>query len=364
MLTIAMGMLAWNEADELPHTLESVFAQSFFRRLEQLDVRVQMVVIPNGCTDNTAAIARQWFADQLPDGIHRDRLEIIVHEIDVADKCNAWNVFVHDVARPETDYFIFLDADIRLLEPDTLTNMLQLLRDDPFPLVATDTVVKHIALKEHPTLVERLLLAFGRMTAAAPGQLTGQLYCARADFIRRNWLPRGLIVEDGFLKVMAVTNMMTEVADDRRIQPAPEAAHMFEAYTRIPEIFRAQVRQAVGHVIYTWLADWLREQLERRPEADAGVVLVEAVAEDPGFFAKRIHAYCAKGGWLLPRTLWTFRWRRLWQQPGLRKFTYLPIAVVGFCFDLPVLLAANRRLHSGNLKGVWSPTATAAEDVS
>src|SRR5262249_54637449 len=75
---------------------------------------VEVWVLANGCSDSTGDVVRGC-ADIVP--------SLWLVEIDVADKPNAWNVYVHDIITPERareiETYFFMDGDVTL-EPNAL----------------------------------------------------------------------------------------------------------------------------------------------------------------------------------------------------------------------------------------------------
>jgi len=240
---ISIGLLAWNEEESIGATLDSLFGQSLFLDPEWY---IEVVCVPNACTDGTVAAIRRAYERA---AVRHPRVAMEIHELVQPGKVNAWNHFVRLYSDPTAGILVLVDADILFHGVDTLRNMVRLLEENPDVVVATDRPVKHVELAERKTVMDRISLAVSRMTRLAPGQLTGQLYAARGDFLRRLVIPEGILVEDGFLKQMVVTDCFTRPADQTRIRCAPDAAHVFEAYTRIGDILPNQRRQAVGHVV-------------------------------------------------------------------------------------------------------------------
>ncbi|MFT4225581.1 glycosyltransferase family 2 protein [Micropruina sp.] len=110
---------AHNEASVLPATLDRIARES-------IAAEVEVVVVANACTDDTAEVAR-GFASRLP------RLSVI--ETDTPGKANALNLGDRaTTAFPR----IFLDADI-LLGPGALPGMVDLLSVDA-PLVGSPVI--------------------------------------------------------------------------------------------------------------------------------------------------------------------------------------------------------------------------------
>jgi glycosyltransferase involved in cell wall biosynthesis len=65
----------------------------------------EVIVIANGCTDNTVKILNRYIKDK-----KFKKLKVI--EIYIGDKCNAWNEYIHNIAADEDVHF-FTDADVQ-----------------------------------------------------------------------------------------------------------------------------------------------------------------------------------------------------------------------------------------------------------
>jgi Glycosyl transferase family 2 len=79
-------VLAHNEEKHIAACLDSLFNGEPDRRLE-------VYVMANGCTDRTETITRQY-------ALKRPEVHLI--SIRMPDKCNAWNVFIHEVVPSST----------------------------------------------------------------------------------------------------------------------------------------------------------------------------------------------------------------------------------------------------------------------
>lgn len=357
-MIVSIGILAWNEEECIGDTLRSLLAQSLIRDLTPAaERRVEVVVVPNGCTDATAARASAALkegAAGLPRGAFSWRVESVAEP----GKVNAWNLLVHRFSDPAADFVVLMDADIRFDHPDTLANMALALARDAHAAVSVDLPRKHVAGKARKSLFDRISLAVSGMTQAAPGQLTGQLYCARGALLRRVHMPLGLLVEDGFLKQMLCTDLMRSPCDNSRVVRAPDAAHIFEAYTRVLDIFFNQRRQQIGHAVYTYLRDYLAERVGVK---DAGQIIAANNARDPDWFRALIRERVKRGGWwVMYPGAFSVRWRRLGNLPFMQAVLRLPVALAAFLMDVVVLVAANHRLRSGQLAGVWKDTKSTA----
>lgn len=350
---ISIGILAWNEEDSLGATLASLGKQTLLESAAQGAIRLEVIVVPNGCADATARVATAAL-EQLMERFKG--LMAAVRELDEGSKPNAWNQFIHQFSHPGADYFILMDADIELLTPGTLESLWMALEADQHAVVSTDVPVKHLAHKTRLSLLDRVLLGAGAMTKATPGQLTGQLYCARAPALREVVIPRGLIVEDGYLKQILCTRGFSEPVDNSRIVRAEGASHLFECYTRLRDIWNHQVRQAIGHTLFTYLTRYIREQVPDRP---VQAKLRDLCDEDPGWFLCWVRQEVDRRGlWVMDTPSLTMRWRRVRNAHGSQKAKFILLAALAFPFDIAVFAVANQRLRSGQVKGIWKDTRT------
>lgn len=352
-MKIVIGMLAWNEEGSIAHTIGSLAGQSLLARADGSGTTIEIIVVPNGCTDRTAEVAGQ--ALERLRQMH-PAVSARVESLAEGGKSNAWNELVHRLAPGDADYFMLMDADIELLTPGTLEKMWEVLERAPHALIATDEPVKHLVRKSRLGPLEKCLLGAGAMTRATPGQLTGQLYCARAGTLRQVWIPRGIIVEDGFLKQIICTDGFSRPVDNTRIVRAEGASHLFECYTKPRDIWNHQVRQAIGHTLYTYLTKHFRTVMTERPVFEP---LMRQCHEDPEWFPRLIRdEVAARGWWVMDTASLTMRWRRVRHAGGIDKLKFVLIAAAAMPYDLAVFLVSNSRLKSGRVKGIWKDTRT------
>lgn len=352
-MKIILGLLAWNEADSIGATLASVAQQSLLPLAQAGTFDLEIIVVPNGCTDHTAALARQALqpiAEKFPAIRYR------VVELAEGGKSRAWNELIHQIAPQDATHFIMMDADIELLTPTTLEALWRTLEDHPRAVFATDLPVKHLVRKTNLTPLDRILLAAGQMTRATPGQLTGQLYAARGASLRQVIMPKGLIVEDGFLKQILCTGGYSHNPDNSLIVRAEGASHLFECYTKLGDIWNHQIRQAIGHTLYTYFTAWVRENITERPIFPT---LRKKCLEDPDWFLQEIRRQIERRGWwVMDRPSLWMRWRRAQNAHGWRRLQFFVLAAAVFPYDLAVFLVSNHRLRSGQVKGLWKDTRT------
>jgi glycosyltransferase involved in cell wall biosynthesis len=91
-------MFAYNEANNLANSVTAV-ANNCDNNLHKF------YLMANGCTDKTVEVA-----EALKRKLNFDKMEVI--NIELGDKCNAWNHYVHNVADEEPLCHFFVDADV------------------------------------------------------------------------------------------------------------------------------------------------------------------------------------------------------------------------------------------------------------
>jgi glycosyltransferase involved in cell wall biosynthesis len=342
---VSIGILARNEAPRIARTLQSLFRQSAFARLP--DTRWELIVVPNGCSDDTAARAGEALADRPA------VLEARVVELAERGKSNAWNRYVHELSRRDADVLLFLDGDIELAHPDTLHNALALLRSSPDCRVVVDRPIKRFS-RARLSWIEKLSLRLSRETdeTEAHPAVMGQFYCARAASLREIWIPDETIGEDSLVGAMLTTDYFRAPPDRSRILRADGAAHYYEGLSRPAAILRRETRMVIGTALNCYLFwDFLRFATDPAG-AGAGLMIRRRLEQDRGWHRNFLdNEIRNRGWWVLPRGLLFRRFARLAARP--RKLRRLPLALIGFLFDLVVFAAANRRLKRGTAIGYW-----------
>src|ERR1700730_11443899 len=93
-------VLAHNEAKRVVACLDSIYEANPGQRFD-------IFVMANGCTDNTEEVVRQYATTH--HGVN-------VVSIKIADYCNAWNVFIHEIVPKHvstSEVLFFMDGDCR-----------------------------------------------------------------------------------------------------------------------------------------------------------------------------------------------------------------------------------------------------------
>lgn len=344
MARLSIGILAHNEGKSIAVTLRSLFGQTAVRGGHDCEI----VVVPNGCKDDTAEVSRRTL-EQLAAGLP---VTWRVCELEQPGKSNAWNRFVHELSRRDAEYLVLMDADIRFLADDTIARMVQTLEGDGDAWVATDVPMKDVQVEPPRTPLAWLS---ARVTGRPPEDaICGQLYCGRAGVLREVWMPRGLPVEDGFLRAMMDTDHFTGVEGGatRRIRVAPGAAHVYEAYVGARALLRHEVRLVIGTTINSFIFQKLWATCGAgRP---AGPLIAQLNQDAPGWLDELVLDKVRSGGWWVvpPQLLWR-RLERLRQLPPRKAVARLPVLAAATAVDLVVMVLANRQMRQGSAVGFW-----------
>ncbi len=196
-------IFAHNEARRLPGCLKALDAAAAGRA-------IPVHVMENGSNDATAALAHA--AAKANPRIH-------VHELAVADKANAWNLYLHECAG-EASMHVFLDGDVRPAA-------------GAFPALAA-------AFEANPrALGAAALPAAGRSRREwsrrlfANHYLSGNLYALSGQCVeslrRENFrLPVGAVGEDGLLSYALLTDLKGGDDDAHRDRIAVAVGALFE----------------------------------------------------------------------------------------------------------------------------------------
>ena len=182
-----IAVFAYNEAGRIQAALGRIAGAAGG---EEVDV----YVLANGCTDATAEAVKAC-ASLVSN--------LCLVEIDLADKANAWNIFVHEVfsatrAEKITTYF-FSDGDV-VLEPDALSVLASALAEVPSAQAAGGMPATG---RDRDAWRERMVIN---------GMLAGSLYALRGSFVQRLRyrdvrMPVGLIGEDFFVSWLVATDV-------------------------------------------------------------------------------------------------------------------------------------------------------------
>ena len=347
---VSIGILAWNEEPSIARTVRSLFAQSLFTNSPESLDSIEVLCVPNGCTDRTGEVVTQTLAEEAS-RIPAAPLHWAVHTLEKPSKANAWNHFVHEFSNPQADCLILLDADVVFHGEHSLSALVKALAGRPDVAVTTPCLIKDIAFKRNPSAKERLSLAVTRLHQKSPARMPGGLYCARSEALRRVRMPSDLLVEDGFLRAMIVTDGFRQPENLAAVMRVDESVAVFEAYTGLRILLRHEKRIIIGGAINTML---FGELAALPPEVDRADWVRDRDTHEPGWVNRLVADRVRRGKWWLLSSAATFRrFRQLRHVPPARRLLWLPLVAGAFVVEFPVFLAANAQLRRGAIEGAW-----------
>jgi glycosyltransferase involved in cell wall biosynthesis len=353
---LTIGILAYNESATIARTIASLLEQSVFtgRGATLPDVQWEVLVVPNGCSDDTQERAVEALRESCA-ACTAAAVSYRVESLQRAGKSHAWNKLVHEISAPHTDVFVMIDADIEFGHPDTIANCVTRLLTDSHAWAVVDLPLKDFHRVANPNLIARLSMRVSktRLAHSTPG-ISGQFYTVASSRLRNVWLPIDLSVEDGFLMSMIITDAFRSGPDYTRVVRADIGSHYFEGLTRIREVIDHEVRIMIGSVLNNFLCWDMLFFLTPRNGPGAGVLVRDLNSQDPDWYRRSM------GNQIEIRGLWAIRapeiWERIgqwWAMPWPRRVLRLPLVLGVFGFDLLVMWLANRKLVSGRAVGYW-----------
>lgn len=357
MITISIGILAYNEESGIAQTISSILTQNLKAPSDSdsaNDIRAEIVIVPNGCTDRTAEIAREVI-EQLEPVSDEDAgfIDARVCVIEEPGKENAWNHFVQEFSSRTADILVFTDADIKLADDRVLYNLINTLLNNEGCLVAGGNPTKHIENKDQKSAKDRLSIGATTLRKGMKGIFAGCLYCGYADTIRSLYLPTVLMGEDAFVRAMIVTEGFTHQDSPELIIRADDAKVIFESYMSPSEILRNKTRRmlelTINAIIYTKL--WA----ESTPEKPAGALMRELQAQDPQWSQKLVSStFESRGFWAVPRHQIYKQFFQLKHHSLTGKIKLFPVALATLPLNAIAVIKANRRIAKGEIRTLWN----------
>lgn len=221
-------VLAHNEERHIERCLRSVLDGDRAAALE-------VYVMANGCTDATEAIVARMA-----------RSDPRVHLVSIAlgDKCNAWNVFVHETvpsACPGRGIYFFMDGDATAV-PGSFSAMAHALAEDAHAnaVGAPPASGRSMRRDRNELLSERGLVA--------------NLYALRGSFVERCRaagvrIPLKLEGDDGLIGALVKWDLdPRRPMDSRRIAPCADAGFRFQSFSLLrPADWRAYWKRMVRY---------------------------------------------------------------------------------------------------------------------
>lgn len=222
-------VLAYNEEKHIEACLDSLFDGEPGQPLE-------VYVMANGCTDRTEQIVLEY---------GRKRPSVHLVSIKMGDKCNAWNVFVHETVPrhcPGRSIYFFVDGDARSV-PGSLREMAAGLQAEPYAHAASapPSSGRNVGPDREEMVRERGLVA--------------NLYALRGAFVDRLQrqqvrLPLKLEGDDGLLGALIKWDLdpKNNQFDSKRIVCCAKAGFEFESVSPFsPAAARGYWKRAVRY---------------------------------------------------------------------------------------------------------------------
>jgi hypothetical protein len=345
MKTIDITVFAHNERVGIAAMIAGLARQDILVR-DDVDARV--FILAHACTDDTLLRARRAVAALAV--AHRFEVVDLPAAVTAGTKSGAWNAFVHRISRRRADALVLCDADIEIPDPDALSRLVGTLASRPRLAVASSQPVKDIVVRpEGLSRLDRLIAASGGGLDDWRKAICGQLYAIRATEARAIHLPIGLPVEDGFLRAMVLTRLLSGPEDMNRIDGAEGVHHVYASERGVGALVRHQTRLVIGGAINLAVFEYLRAL----PRGSIPRALAEA-AKDEAWLARvvRQRLPMTYQGWV-PVHFLTKRAARMLRGPAVLRPRWLAILVAGFGFDLVVYATAQAKMARGAGPGYW-----------
>ena len=308
MKYLTVIILAKDEAGRIGRLLSSLQRQDV---MSDTDRQIDILVVPNGCSDATADVARlagEWTSSA-------NHLDFQVINLEQGGKSRSWNRAVHEFASDKTEVFLFLDADIELLDERVISNMLSTLESNAEISVAAGNPIKSHVLRADRSMLQRFSAAASKETAYTDA-ICGQCYLARADDLTKIWLPLDTPGEDGFLNAMITTEGFTTDRPHRNVKQMLAPTHSYEDET-VMSFLMHERRLLVGTMINRWVFEYLHAQ---NFQTHCGAWIKERNETNPSWVEDVIRTQTGQSRFLVAPSL---LFRRMQRRNGQRLISYL-----------------------------------------
>lgn len=338
--SVTVAIIARNEEAAIGRTIRSLSEQTLFDGAR----RINLVVLANGCTDDTAGCAKAAIDRHLSD----KAAETLVVNWEKGGKSRSWNRLVHELAPADTGVFLFVDADIVLADAAVCRDLLTLLEGDPVAVACSGRPTKSVEVKHRKSLLNRLSLRVseaGRYDRA----INGSLYCIETATARQIWLPDETPGEDGFLNAMVRTQGFSRPDNPALVAQASRTTHYYDAPGPLGTV-KHERRIIVGTMINIWMFEHFWALASPTP---IGPIIRDRNRDDPQWVNAIIEAQLGKRWWVVRKSLLLSRLPRRGDGSWLAYLAKLPLGVVATLFMLATSWRANRVLRRAGAPAYW-----------
>lgn len=243
--TWSIAVFAHNEAANIAATLGSIC-------VVEDGITIRVVVLANGCSDRTASIVREL-------ATLNNNLQVI--EIPLADKANAWNLYIHEISANSSlsvaEMHVFIDGDVQV-ESGSLKALAAAFEQAP---TANAAGALPVTGRDREAWRRRML---------ANGTLAGGLYALRGSFVERIRrrgirIPQGLIGEDWLVSLFAKSDLQPLAGNGYAVLPIafPSGAgfsfrsldpqRLKDWHTYLRRLWRYALRGVQFEMLFGWL---------------------------------------------------------------------------------------------------------------
>lgn len=342
MARVSVVVLAHNEEKNLPALIAELDQQRRALRHHDSD----LLILANGCTDDTAAVARSGCERTFgPPTREWDwRVEEVLPRI---GKAGAWNLAVHRYLRADSVVAAFLDADLTFFSHDEIARCADALLARPDAWVAAG---RSRRVAQGRSIVARTAGLVGGIDYD-PHAFCGGHFTMRADIARRVMIPLGLIIEDGLIKALLMSDFFRGRRDESLVRV--DTFLGFRPETTLRGLFRHELSLTVGQTLNCYLFEDLHRSVGPGTP-DAGELLVERHRADPLWFRRFVTAEVERRGRrCVHPAVRHKRLIRLRSQSPARRIMLLVPTLAAWLFDGWVARHAARVLRSGSWFGFW-----------
>jgi hypothetical protein len=260
---------------------------------------------------------------------------------------------VHEVSNRSAEFLICIDADIAFGPLDTIELCVNALRAHAEADVVVDVPLKDFSHLSKYNLTKLFSLQESKEKLKNPAAIAGSFYIGRANVLRKIWMFKGLPSEDGFLAAMVKTSAFsTNQIDESKILRVHEASHFYEGISSLRQIYRHEVRMAIGTTVNCYLCwDFFLFNVQ---SPGVGSFIKDKLDNDPRWLSRFLKNQVAcRGFWVIPKGVTLFRYKGAIKQASRGNPLAFLKAIFYLAFDLAVYTRANYLIKSGQAVGFW-----------